>query len=497
MKLQVTVFDRIVPMFLIIALGGLTAHAQTKPAAPSGLRQGAAENADIHKIKHVIVIMQENRSFDHYFATFPGADGIPMKNGVPTACVPNPETKACVRPYVDHEDRNGGAPHSAPAAAMAIDGGKMDGFIRVALVGQKQLGTWGLGDNGKPKSEKMWCKDPTNPNCGESGGQGPNRVMGYHVESDIPNYWTYAKDFVLQDHMFEPVASWSLASHLYMVSAWSAKCSKKNDPMSCKSDIVRKAPSKDDDTPYAWTDLTWLLHRYHVSWGYYLDYGPHLHKSPGGFVGQQGVPSIWNVLPQFTDVHEDNQADHVHHLDAFFAALQDGTLPAVSWVVPDFRDSEHPPALVSVGQSYVTNIINQIMQSPEWDSTAIFLAWDDWGGFYDHMRPPVVDKLGYGIRVPGIVISPYARRGYIDHQTLSSDAYLKFIEADFLHGQRLNPKTDGRPDPRPDIREDEPILGDLTRDFDFNQKPRPPLILPVHPNTTLVAKPTAVAQREK
>ena len=84
-----------------------------------------------------------------------------------------------------------------------------------------------------------------------------------------------------------------------------------------------------------------------------------------------------------------------------------------------------------------------------------------------------------------MVISPYAKRGYIDHQTLSFDAYLKFIEDDFLHGARLSPKTDGRPDPRPDVRENEPILGDMTKYFDFNQRPRPPLILPEHPKTTL------------
>ena len=121
------------------------------------------------------------------------------------------------------------------------------------------------------------------------------------------------------------------------------------------------------------------------------------------------------------------------------------------------------------------------MRSPDWNSTAIFLAWDDWGGFYDHVVPPVVDRNGYGLRVPGIVISPYAKQGYIDHQTLSFDAYMKFIEDDFLNGARLDPATDGRPDPRPDVREDNPILGNLTGDFNFNQTPRPPLILPVHP----------------
>jgi phospholipase C len=102
--------------------------------------------------------------------------------------------------------------------------------------------------------------------------------------------------------------------------------------------------------------------------------------------------------------------------------------------------------------------------------------------------PPTVDADGYGLRVPGLVISPYAKRGYIDHQILSFDAYLKFIEDDFLDGERLDPKTDGRPDPRPYVREDVPLLGDLTPDFDFTQAPRPPLVLDPYPGARRVAQ---------
>jgi phospholipase C len=129
------------------------------------------------------------------------------------------------------------------------------------------------------------------------------------------------------------------------------------------------------------------------------------------------------------------------------------------------------------------------MKSPDWDSTAIFLAWDDWGGFYDHVVPPTVDNQGYGLRVPALVISPYARQGYIDHQTLSFDAYLKFIEQDFLGGQQLNPATDGRPDPRPDVREAAKILGNLVSDFDFKQKPRPPMLLQPNPDHAIIHVP--------
>jgi DNA-binding CsgD family transcriptional regulator len=110
------------------------------------------------------------------------------------------------------------------------------------------------------------------------------------------------------------------------------------------------------------------------------------------------------------------------------------------------------------------------------------------------VKPPRVDQNGYGIRVPGLVISPYARRGFIDHRTLSFDAYTKFIEDDFLGGQRLDPSTDGRPDPRPDVRETLPQLGDLTADFDFSQTPLAPVILPIKPTTDLIAPPSASVQ---
>jgi phospholipase C len=173
-------------------------------------------------------------------------------------------------------------------------------------------------------------------------------------------------------------------------------------------------------------------------------------------------------------------ARDVVSISKFFAAARRGTLPAVSWVEPNNHVSEHPPSLITNGQAFVTHVINSVMRSPDWGSTAIFLAWDDWGGFYDHVIPPMVDRNGFGLRVPALVISPYARRGFIDHQVASLDAYVKFIEDDFLGGRRIDPRTDGRPDPRPDVRETLPQVGDLTRDFNFDQKPDPPLILPLH-----------------
>ena len=456
--------------------------------------------AGVHKIRHVIVIMQENRSFDSYFGTFAGADGIPMRNGKPTVCVPDPQTHACVAPYVDHADVNGGGPHNYANATADINGGKMDGFIAQAEAGGKG------------------CKNPLDPACTNSAK--PD-VMGYHTESDIPNYWTYAKDFVLEDHMFEPNASWSLPAHLFLVSEWAASCTAEDNPSSCVSGTKAHPPPKPEATPavyggqvgpkvlkdrksnpshqpiYAWTDLTYLLHKDHVSWRYYVVSGTEPDcENPAAetcapIAQNSNTPGIWNPLPWFDTVKADRQLGDIQDLTKFYAAAKDGTLPAVSWVVPSGAVSEHPPSPVSFGQSYVTSLINAVMRSPDWDSTAIFLAWDDWGGFYDHVVPPSVDPLGYGLRVPAIVISPYAKRGYVDHQTLSFDAYDKFIEDDFLGGQRIDPRSDGRPDPRPDVREDEKILGNLTDDFDFNQPPRPPLILPVHPKTTLTGTPTS------
>ncbi|MBV8734999.1 MAG: hypothetical protein JO120_09495, partial [Solirubrobacterales bacterium] len=242
----------------------------------------------------------------------------------------------------------------------------------------------------------------------------------------------------------------------------------------------------------AWTDLTYLLHKHRVSWRYYIFKGIEPDCESNATLScapvTQGptTASAWNPLPDFNTVAHDHQRGDIQSLNGFFTAVTGKHLPAVSWIVPNNVVSEHGGTPVTNGQTYVTGLINLVMNSTYWKSTAIFLTWDDWGGFYDDVAPPKVDENGYGPRVPALVISPYARRGYIDHQTLSFDAYAKFIEDDFLGGRRLNPKTDGRPDPRPDVRENKRILGNLKKDFNFNQKPLKPVILPVQPNTDLV-----------
>jgi phospholipase C len=292
---------------LVLAACGGGSSSSGKAGSTSDPSKGGGTTASgvgIHKIKHVIIIMQENRSFDSYFGTFPGADGIPMKGGKPAVCLRNPDSGGCQAPYPDHADQKQVGGHWEPDMTSQIDGGKMDGFLSEA-------------------ETAGYCKSGSRADCD---------VMGYHTGSDLPNYWSYAKHFVLQDHMFEPVASWTVPSHLYLVSGWAASCHSKN-PMSCSSYInlpVQRAP-------FAWTDLTYLLHKHHVSWGWYLD------QSVGAGVAvpeSDRAPFSWvNVLPSFTDVASDRQAGNLKTDSAFFRQARSGTLPSVSWLMPDLEDS--------------------------------------------------------------------------------------------------------------------------------------------------------------
>jgi phospholipase C len=452
-------------------------HAHTIPHAVRALPTGLTPPG-IHKIRHVVILMMENRSFDSYFGTFPGGDGIPRRGGRFTVCLPDPLTGTCERPYHDRHDRNTGGPHEHLDAVRDIDGGRMDGFVREVRRGLVAGCT----------------VEPDMPLCSLGRTREHPDVMGYHDWHEIPNYWAYARHFVLQDHMFQPDTSWSLPAHLYMLSEWSARCRRRNVAMSCVNAVENPlAPPHEPQNPtgrkpsYAWTDLTYLMHRYRVSWRYYVFAGTEPDCETGAMFcppkrQRAKTPGIWNPLPWFTTVRNDHQLRDVTSISHFFAAARKGRLPAVSWVEPNNHVSEHPPALLSNGQAFATHVINAVMRSPDWRSSAIFLAWDDWGGFYDHVVPPLVDAQGFGLRVPALVISPYARRGFIDHQVASLDAYVKFIEDDFLGGRRIDPRTDGRPDPRPDVRETFPQVGNLTLDFDFGQKPRRPLILPLHPH---------------
>ena len=267
----------------------------------------------IHTIQHVVMIMQENRSFDSYFGTYPGADGIPMQNGVPTVSVYDPLTGQYVKPYLTTANLTVGGPHQYPNAVADINGGAMNGFI-----GQAQ------------KGGKAPCLTPNDPVCTIPG---ETDVMGYHDGGDIPNYWSYAQHFVLQDHMFEPNLSWSLPQHLFMVSGWSALCAVPAEPLSCAGALESPATPPDYNKKgkvpdYAWTDVTYLLHRHQVSWGYYVFAGgePDCENDESvtcAAVGQNAkTPGIWNPLPYFDTVREDGQLGDVQSLNAFYTAAR-------------------------------------------------------------------------------------------------------------------------------------------------------------------------------
>src|SRR5690348_11416482 len=279
-------------------LAGCTSPGQRTGSSAAPQQQPTAGLTGIHKIRHVIIIMQENRSFDTYFGTYPGADGIPMRGGVATVCAPNP-AGGCTRPYHDTADVNGGGPHGENNAAADVDGGRMDGFIR------------------QQHRSLHACRNVNDPACSHRARAG---VMGYHTAAELPSYWAYARNYVLTDHMFEPVKSWSLPDHLYLVSAWSASCATPA-PMSCVTDIAGPYQGRQFDRAVdqevstgttsidlAWTDITWLLHAEHVSWAYYVQKGTQPDcaddsaQTCAPVKQNAATPGIWNPLPLFGDV---------------------------------------------------------------------------------------------------------------------------------------------------------------------------------------------------
>ena len=446
---------------LSVALTAVGITLWPSPGSTQRARASAPQGMD--KLQHLIFIVQENRSFDHYFGTFPGADGFPTNaQGKISTCVPDPYLGRCVRPYHTTTGFQLGGRHNDVHSKIDVNGGEMDGFVR------------SLSDS----NTTCW-KDPRQPACaGLVGPQLQPDVMSYMNATNIPNYWRWAKHYSLGDRLFAASDSWTLPSHLYLLSGWSATCSDRHDPMSCRSDGELHGPAKQfryGEAPvYPWTDITYLLDAQHVDWGFYVDNhtctGP-----PCAFPTTNETDAAKNPLPGFTDVVEDGSLDKIQPQRDYLSAAAAGSLPPVSWIVPGRLDGEHPHhGSVKTGMAFVTRMVDAAMNGPDWNSTAIFVTWDDWGGFYDHVPPPTVDAGGYGIRVPLLIISPYAPKGGIFHQTLSFDAFLKLIEDRFLGGQRLDPASDGRPDSRPNVRENQAGLGDLSQAFDFTQPPRAP-----------------------
>lgn len=338
------------------------------------------------KIKHVIWIIQENHSFDNYFGKFPGADGLP-----PSVCLPvMPGSSKCVRPFHMPPDQPiVDLPHNWAGAHAAYDHGTMDGFV--------------------------WA-------------EGSIYTLGYFDRRDIPNYWQYARQFTLCDRFFSSINTGSFPNHVYTVAAQSGGV------INNLHSIKEVEEVEDDPDGFSFATIVRLLGNKRISWKYYVETRPVPPGVNSGLIAHLAYPkpmifTLWNPLPAFNAVRTNPKAmSHLVSLNEYFQDIKSGTLPQVSWIIPDFQDSEHPPEPVSQGMWHVTKVINALMRSRYWKDSVVFLTWDDYGGLYDHVPPPVVDAFGYGPRVPMIVISPFAKRGYISHYTYDFTSVLKFIE---------------------------------------------------------------------
>jgi phospholipase C len=475
------------------SLGAVLAASLVAGAVPAAANQ--LDKAR-QKIKHVVVIFMENRSFDHYFGTFPGADGIPA--GVCMPYDPADPGQGCVAPFHDPSDLTQGGPHGASGAFNDLDDGvteaKLDGFLQQANQGIVSA-----------------CKtDPNGPKCTAKRTD----VMGYRTADDIPSYWAYAQHYVLQDRLFEGERAPSVESHSDLASEWSANCSDPADQTTCVT--TTHITNHDTHDQWPWASLMMLFDTHDVSWKWYLGTGDEPDCQDAGRLDcapqlqTTGVVSGHNSPPHYKWVRDQNAQDpnylpqHNPMYDQFLVDLKQKTLPQVAWIIPSEVYSEHPPSRITTGMEFVTSLVNAVMQSSYWKDTAIFVTWDDWGGFYDHVVPPIVDYNqdgnftveGFGLRVPGLLISKWARKGMIDHQLLSFENYARLMEDLFANSARLDPAALGIPDSRPTIRDaltsatfidghSEPI-GDLLAEFDFSTA-QPPLVLGDHIPTGLTA----------
>lgn len=266
-------------------------------------------------------------------------------------------------------------------------------------------------------------------------------TLSYYDWHQIPNYWDYARRFTLCDNFFSSLMGPSEPNHLYTVAAQSGGMVNNPPP-----DIAGKYGV------YSFPTMAELLQNSHVTWKYYDQLNPKMH-------------TLWNPLAGFVSF-EDNPAlmSHLVTLGQYYTDIRNHQLPEVCWIVPSFEDSEHPPADSVQGMWHVTHLINAIMDSPYWKDSAIILTWDDFGGFYDHVPPPQVDLYGFGPRVPALVISPYAKPGYICNSRFDLTSPLKLIELRFG---------------LPSLTARDRDSNDMLSCFNFHQKPLKPDIITV------------------
>jgi phospholipase C len=332
-------------------------------------------------IKHFIVLMQENHSYDNYFGAYKRGNGTP-----PAACQPKDlkhPSRGCIKPFRIAGRVVEDLQHSAPVARGQYNHGKMNGFVDALRR--------------------------------ENGAVDPN-TMGYYDGRDIPYYWNIADNFVLFDRFFTSSAGGSVSNHMYWVTG---------TPGNYQVDLIPKG---------GFTDLPTIFDRLEaagVSWKFYVqNYDPTINfrtandASKGDKVSQViWVPPL--LYARFVDNPELSR--HIVDLDEYYKDLRGGTLPAVSYIVPSGA-SEHPPGSIQAGERFVRGLLNSLAGSSAWSTSAFVWTYDDWGGWYDHVKPPQVDRFGYGFRAPALLVSAYARRGQVVHTQLDFTSILRFIE---------------------------------------------------------------------
>jgi len=338
---------------------------------------GALTKTPSLPIKHLIVVMQDNHSFDNYFGTYPDADGIPS-----SACVPvdphDPET-ACIDPFHVAGASVARLDDSALTHSLQYHGGRLDGFV----------------------------------DAFRARNRGGPQAMGHYDRRDLPLYWDIADSYVLFDRFFASGDGASFENRMFWIAGV-------------------PGGSFSERRGFTFSTIFDRLHRAGISWKFYVeDYDPaltfhtplkELREDPQG--RQVAAVPLLNFA-RF--VNDGRLGGGIVDLEQFYIDLQNERLPAVSYVAP-IASSEKPPASPDAGQRFLRGLLNALMGSPAWRDSVFLATYDSWGGWYDHVAPPRVDPDGYGFRVPALLVSPYARAGYIDHTTLDYTSILRFIE---------------------------------------------------------------------
>jgi phospholipase C len=418
----------------VIAFSGCGGVRSLPSAGPASLPQVRADAAS--PIQHVVIVIQENRSFNDFFATFPGADGTTTgKVAEDPQCGINKGETLALTPSDLLVKRDLG--HRYSTYVTSRDHGKMDGFDRALFVGQ----------NG------FECTYP----------------YQYTKPAQIKPYWDLAEQYVLAEHMFQTEGSDSFTAHQDLIAGGTQikpnealvdipTCGARTCTWGCDAppgtrtsliserDVFRQGAGPFPCLSYA--TLRDLLDAKGVSWKYYV---PPMGAGMGRLMTAFDAIKAVRYGPEWhTNISRPQTK--------IFNDITNDELPAVSWLVPDALDSDHPgDGATDTGPSWVAAVVNAIGKSREWKSTAIIILWDDWGGFYDNMNPRQYGFGSLGFRVPAIIVSPYAKRGYIAKTDYEFGSILKYIENNW-HLGRLG-TTDVR-------------ATSIIDCFDYSQKPR-------------------------